>query len=64
MPYKTKILLMITAAFLLLGFVFMTTYLNIWIRYGIVVVFAMVCLIFRKRIRAEFASILALKKKQ
>ncbi len=64
MPYKTKILLMITAAFLLLGFVFMTTYLNIWIRYGIVVVFAIVCLIFRKRIRAEFASILALKKKQ
>ena len=64
MPYKTKILFMITAAFMLLGFAFMATYLNTWIRYGIVMVFAVVCVIFRDRIKKSVASVITVRKKQ
>ena len=64
MPYKTGVLLKITAVFLALGFVFILTYRMDLLRYGLIALLLILGIVFRKKIRDAVASVLAVKKNE
>lgn len=61
-PYNGKIILLISAAFTALGLLMLLTYNSVIIRYSIIGVIAVACLVFSKKIIAFFKNILSLKK--
>ncbi len=63
-PYNGKILLGLSAGFVLLGFYFLATYTNTIWRYASLAVMLILCIIFRKKIIAIIKSILAARKKK
>ena len=63
-PYRLKILLPITAVFLLVGFVFLFVYQHMVIRYVMVAVIIVGCVLFRKKIMEVVRLIRAGSKKK
>lgn len=63
-PYKTKILLLISLAFMGLGFVFLFTYNYPVIRYILLSVIILVAIIMRKKIILFVKDLLSLRKKE
>lgn len=63
-PYSLKMYLFITAAFMCIGFLLIITYNIPVVRYGFIVVFIIVAVIFRKRIISTVKQIMAIKKKK
>ncbi len=61
-PYNGKIILLISAAFTALGLLMLLTYNSVIIRYSVIGVIAVACLVFSKKIIAFFKNILSLKK--
>lgn len=61
MPYQTKIIMMISLSFLMIGFLLMFTYVNAYIRYGTVLVLLILSFKFRKKLITEIQTILSLK---
>jgi O-antigen/teichoic acid export membrane protein len=64
MPYNTKIILIITTVFLILGFTLMITYLNIFVRYAVIAAVMILCILFRERTKTAIQVIIAMKKKK
>ena len=64
MPYNTKIILIITIVFLILGFTLMITYLNIFVRYAMISTVMILTILFRERIKTAIQVIIAMKKKK
>ncbi|MCD8118624.1 MAG: oligosaccharide flippase family protein [Lachnospiraceae bacterium] len=62
MPYSTKILMSITIAFMLVGFLFMATYNYTLMRYVLVFVIAVFLVIFRKEVIDIVRNLFSLKK--
>uniref|UniRef100_UPI0040572F82 lipopolysaccharide biosynthesis protein n=1 Tax=Agathobacter sp. TaxID=2021311 RepID=UPI0040572F82 len=61
-PYSTKILLFITVCFIAVGFVFLGTYGNIWLRYGLIAVVGAAGIMGRKKIAAFAKELMSLRK--
>ena len=57
-PYSLKILLSITIGFLIIGFAYIPTYSNIYIRYGLSLLIIVVAVLFRHRILPAFKMLL------
>ena len=49
-PYSTKVLLMITIPFLICGLLLLLTYSYLFIRYGIIVIFMIIVILYRKKV--------------
>ena len=64
MPYRTGTLLLITAVFLAVGFLFTLTYTNNLLRWSLILLIAVLGIIFRNRIAAEIRAILSVRKRQ
>ena len=64
MPYNTKIILIITIVFLILGFTLMITYLNIFVRYAMISTVMILTILFREKIKTAIQVIIAMKKKK
>ena len=62
MPFQAKPLLLITAGFLAVGFLFAFTYFSTWLRCGVLLAAVLLCLGFRKQITEAVTAVLALKK--
>ena len=60
-PYRTKVILFISIPFLILGFLFLLTYENPMVRYSIVIIGIISCVIIRKRIIRFAKRIISLK---
>lgn len=54
-PYSTKILLGITTGFVVVGFVFLATYTNVWIRYALIVAITLIGIWQRRKV-IDFAK--------
>jgi len=63
MPYKTSTILKIAIIFLSLGSLFASTYINNYLRYGLILLFFILLIVFRKKIKTEISSIISIKKK-
>ena len=63
-PYETKIILAISFAFVIAGFLLMMTYNNPYLRYGFVGIVLLVVIIKRKKIVSIFKRIIDLKSKK
>ena len=61
-PYQSKMILMISFTFIIIGFLFMLTYKNTYIRYSIFFVLLIVCFIFRNYLISKMKEIISLKK--
>ncbi len=61
-PYNFKIILSISCVFLIAGFALMLTYYNKWIRYAVIFAFALIAVLFRKKIIKHCKKILNVKK--
>lgn len=61
-PYETRIILLITIPFVVVGFVFMATYKYLVIRYGLVVITIVMAIVMRKRITGIVKDIMSLKR--
>lgn len=62
MPYSTKILLSITIAFMVMGFLFMVTYNYTLLRYALVLATVVLLVIFRKRVIEIVRHLFSLRK--
>ena len=62
-PYETKKIVLITIPFLVLGVVFMASYSFPYIRYGLVIIIAMIAIIKRRKIVALIKKVMSLSKK-
>ena len=62
MPYRTSVLLRITVAFLLLGFLFVLTYWLNFLRYGLIALLLFGGIAFRKKIAEEVRLLIDMKK--
>ena len=62
MPYKTGTILKISMIFLLFGFLFLLTYLNMWVRYGLIALLLIAGVLLREKLMTAIQSVLSLKK--
>lgn len=60
-PYDTKVILTITLPFMALGFIFLSLYKMPMARYGIITLFIVVLIIFRKRVIENIKNIINLR---
>lgn len=60
-PYETRKIIAITVPFLMAGFAFLATYSNPAIRYGLMGIFAIAAIIFRKRIVDTLKGLISLR---
>lgn len=63
-PYSTKVLLIITGVFMFLGFIFLTTYNMIILRYGLITILIIISIILRKKIVCLIKSLMIVKEKK
>ncbi|WP_261805480.1 lipopolysaccharide biosynthesis protein [Lapidilactobacillus luobeiensis] len=61
-PYSTKILLIITGIFMLLGFSLLLTYRNVILRYGIILILCVALFVKRKELIKQVKRIISIKK--
>jgi len=61
-PYDTRILLRITLIFMAVGFLFLISYLNIFIRYGLILIMFVILFLKRKTIMGSAKAFLTIRK--
>ena len=61
-PFSLKKLLLIYGAFLFVGFIFVLTYPYSWIRYGLIVLSALIAFIYRKKLASVASMFLKIRK--
>lgn len=61
-PYSTKVLMIITICFILIGFVCLVTYTNVWIRYALIIVITLIGILQRKKVMAFAKELMSLRK--
>lgn len=61
-PYDLRILLGISAVFMVLGFAFLFSYFSIFARYGLIAVLVMILLVKRGKVKGAFMNIINIRK--
>lgn len=61
-PYNLKVLLLLSVAFLAVGFAFLFSYYSRWVRYGLIAVIILLLILFRKRIISFIKSLVNVRR--
>lgn len=61
-PYSTKVLMIITVCFVAIGFVFLATYTNAWLRYALSILIVAIGIWQRKKVIAFAKELMSLRK--
>lgn len=61
-PYSTKVLMIITICFVAIGFVFLATYTNAWLRYALIILIVVIGIWQRRKVIAFAKELMSLRK--